>query len=196
MYDVTICVQIICKQLMSWNMLQTLHPCQSCSSAHLLSACLRDNCFLDITTVVKHCRSCSDVCWKIYCHSAFHDGHTSWWNYWSLCGRPMWAVTQSKAHMALPQAVYRLLVLLQCPVPWFLAAQLVFPHASSVSNCLRWPTSAPTHSLWMVSSPHLCSTAPLDSSLYAHLCSSVFNSLLHLCDRVWPNSGAGSNLGC
>lgn len=27
------------------------------------------------------------------------------------------AVTQSKAHTALPQAVYRLLVLLQCPVP-------------------------------------------------------------------------------
>lgn len=92
MYDVAICVRIICKQLMSRNMLQTLHPCQSCSSAHLLfclsTVGLRDHCFLDITTVVKHCRSCPDACWKIYCHSAFHDGHTSWWNYWSLCGRP------------------------------------------------------------------------------------------------------------
>lgn len=66
-----------------------------------------------------------------------------------------------------------------------LVALLKSLHTLLVSNCLRWPAPAPTHYPWMVLSPHVA-RVPFNWSLYDHLHSALFNSLLQLCNRFDP----------
>ena len=139
------------------------------------------------------------LCFWIDCHSASQKSMN--------LGEPSKAyvdvckvVVRIDTHTTPPQAVHHLLIfLLQCLdfLMALLVVSVVTLPAKFVGNCpVRNSVTYCPELLRLNSfSAHFASKAAIFWLLQVCLCSTIFNSLLHLCNRIQPYSRAGSKPG-